>query len=146
MRKWTLAVLMAVLPAMAACDRDEADTDPGVDAMEQARVGWSGQLRARIDSGNVAYREGRYDEAAELFRRAAEHDPQIAAPWFGLHMAESARGNQVAADSALMRADALTPGLGAGHPQEMPMGDTPHGEMLPPAGELPPGHPPRPDP
>jgi len=135
MKNWMLAALLAVVPAMAACDRDDAEAGPGMDAMEQARTGWSEQLRARIDSGNVAYREGRYDDAAELFRRAADHDPQIAAPWFGLHMAESARGNQAAADSALMQADALTPGLGAGHPQEMP------GDMMPPAGDLPPGHP-----
>jgi hypothetical protein len=40
----------------------------------------------------------------------------VAAGWFGLHMAEAARGNQEAADSALNQAEALTPGLGAGHP------------------------------
>ncbi len=145
MRKRTLAMLVAVLPAIAACDRAEPDAQPDMDAMEQARAGWSDQLRATIDSGNVAYREGRYDDAAQLFRRAADRDPDIAAPWFGLHMAESARGNQAAADSALMQADALTPGLGAGHPQQMPMDESPQGPM-PPADALPPGHPPVPNP
>jgi Flp pilus assembly protein TadD len=134
--KQLTAILMAILAATAACDRgadDDATFD--VDAMEQARAGWPEDLSARIDSGNVAYREGRYDEAAAVFRRATEEAPDVAATWFGLHMAESARGNQAAADSALLQAEALTPGLGRGHPMS-PVDEAPDGDALPP------GHPP----
>jgi tetratricopeptide (TPR) repeat protein len=132
----TVVVIMAGLVGLAACDgRDDGEQMRlGDDAMEQARSGWPAALGARIDSGNAAYRAGDYDAAAAVYRRAAEQHPDVAATWFGLNMAEAARGNHEAADSARMRAEALTPGLGGGHPAS-PMGELP-------AGEVPPGHPP----
>lgn len=134
-RNWRIAVVaLAALAVGPGCDRGtEGEAVPEQDPMLEARAGWPAELSARMDSGNAAYRAGRYDEAADVFRRATDQAPDEAAAWFGLHMAESARGNQAAADSALMRAEALTPGLGTGHPR-MPAGDSP-------AGELPPGHP-----
>jgi tetratricopeptide (TPR) repeat protein len=134
--KWLMVVAVAGLTALAGCDRggDEDAMDFNGDAMEEARAGWPADLRAKVDSGNVAYREGRYDDAAAIYRRATDAHPDVAAGWFGLHMAEAARGNDAAADSARLRAEALTPGLGMGHPQT-PAGDSPMGAM-------PPGHPP----
>jgi hypothetical protein len=141
--KWMVAVVVAGLTGIAACDgrgddQDRIPLDAG-DGMAEARLGWSPEFEAAIDSGNAAYRVGRYDEAADSFRQATELEPQIAAAWFGLHMAESARGNEDEAFEALQRAEALTPGLGGGHPR-MP-DDSPHGGLSPHPMELPPGHP-----
>jgi tetratricopeptide (TPR) repeat protein len=133
--KWLVVAAVAGLTLLAGCDRgEEQGMEFNGDAMEEARAGWPADLRARVDSGNVAYREGRYDDAADVYRRATEAHPDVAAGWFGLHMAETARGNHEAADSARLRAETLTPGLGMGHPQT-PAGDSPMGEM-------PSGHPP----
>jgi tetratricopeptide (TPR) repeat protein len=134
-RALVVAVAVGLGAIVTACDRDD-DTDrvrlDNDEAMEQARAGWPEGLGRLVDRGNTAYREGRYDDAADTFREATELAPDVAAGWFGLHMAESARGNHEAADSARMQAEALTPGLGAGHPRT-PIDD---------AGELPEGHPP----
>lgn len=140
--RWSAVVMVGVV-ALAACnDRGEdAQTQLDNDAMAEARTGWTPEFGELVDEGNAAYREGRYDDAAEAYHGATEMNPDVAAAWFGLHMAESARGNQEEADEALMRAEALTPGLGVGHP-DMPAGDSPHdGMMMPPQGELPEGHP-----
>jgi tetratricopeptide (TPR) repeat protein len=135
--KWTWAVLTAGLVALAACGRadDGAEWDPD---MEQARAGWPEALSAQIDSGNTAYRAGRYDDAARYYRLAAEQNPDVGAAWFGLHMAERARGDSAAAAEALHHAEALTPGLGFGHPgpgdgHDME-GMSPHGMGMPPHG------------
>jgi tetratricopeptide (TPR) repeat protein len=142
----TRCMVVAVLAALAgltACDgrnddQDRVRLDAG-DGMAEARAGWSPAFEAAIDSGNAAYREGRWDDAADHFRQATELEPQVAAAWFGLHMAESARGNEAEAFEALQRAEALTPGLGGGHPR-MP-DDSPHGGLSPHDMDLPPGHP-----
>jgi tetratricopeptide (TPR) repeat protein len=143
--RWSAVVMVAVVALVACNDRGETDRVPlDRDAMAEARTGWSPEFGELIDNGNTAYRQGRYDDAAEAYRRATDLNPDVAAGWFGLHMAEMARGNEEAADEALMRAEALTPGLGGGHPT-MPEGDSPHGGMMmPPHGEMPPGHPTRP--
>jgi tetratricopeptide (TPR) repeat protein len=137
-----VVVVMATVAGLGACDRgDDQDRIP-LDAgngMAEARAGWSAEFGAAIDSGNAAYREGRWDDAADHFRQATELEPQVAAAWFGLHMAESARGNDDEAFEALQRAEALTPGLGGGHPR-MP-DDSPHGGLSPHEMDLPPGHP-----
>jgi tetratricopeptide (TPR) repeat protein len=135
--KWMMVVALAGSIGLAACDgRDDQDRVPlnSDPAMQEARAGWSAEYGALIDDGNAAYRAGRYDEAAVAFRNATEEEPQIAAGWFGLHMSELARGDQEAASQALTRAEALTPGLGGGHPTSP--GDSPHPSM-----DLPPGHP-----
>jgi tetratricopeptide (TPR) repeat protein len=137
--RWMVAVAVVGLAGLTACNGRDDDADRvrlnGADpAMEEARAGWSAEYGGLIDSGNDAYRAGRYDDAADTFRRATEAEPQIAAGWFGLHMSELARGNQEAAAEALQQAEALTPGLGGGHP--MGPEDMPHPPM-----DLPPGHP-----
>ncbi len=139
--RWTVVVLAVSMAGLAACNGQEQDERVRLDAdpaMQEARAGWTEDYGALIDEGNAAYRAGRYDEAAEAFRNATEEEPQVGAGWFGLHMAELARGNHEEAQQALEQAEALTPGLGRGHPT--PGQDEPHPEM-----ELPPGHPTMPD-
>lgn len=107
--------VVAVCLALVACDGEEGPDELQFqgDAVEAARQGWSAELAALVDSGNAAYRTGHYDEAARHFRRGTVEFPHQGAPWFGLYMAEHALGNMAAADSALGRAQALTPSLPA---------------------------------
>jgi tetratricopeptide (TPR) repeat protein len=107
-----VAALLCVA-AFTGCRSEPAD-DQRTDTvtprtMEQARAGWPDGLAELIDSANAAYSAADYDEANLLYRRAAELAPNVTAGWFGIYMAEHARGNIAAADSAMMRARALTP-------------------------------------
>jgi tetratricopeptide (TPR) repeat protein len=141
-KNWMAVAALAGAVALTACNRDDDQDRIRLDAgdgMAEARAGWAPEFEAAVDSGNAAYRAGRWQEAADHFRRGTELEPQVAAAWFGLHMAESALGNDEEAFEALQRAEALTPGLGGGHPR-MPA-DSPHGGVSPDAMQLPPGHP-----
>ena len=64
-------------------------------------------VTVHLDSGNVAYRAGEYEEARRHFQAAVAADTSAAAGWFGVYMAERALGNDAAADSALRRAGGL---------------------------------------
>jgi tetratricopeptide (TPR) repeat protein len=108
-------VVLALVGAitLGACRRD----DPGdqrtetvtPETMEQARAAWPEGLGAVIDSANAAYSAGDYETASALYRRGTELGPDVTAGWFGIYMAEHARGNIEAADSAMQRARALSP-------------------------------------
>lgn len=138
-RIWMAA---AMTLGLAACGGDgDAPEEMEFDgeSVEEARAAWPEGLAERIDSGNVAYREGRYDESAEIFGRATEQNPHIGSTWFGLYMAEHARGNIEAADSALAQAEALTPGLRRMHGEAI--GDSAGGMPSSMPGGMPPGHP-----
>jgi hypothetical protein len=94
--------------------------------VEQASAGWPEGLGAVIDSANAAYSAGDYETPA----RSTAGDAAGAGcdgGWFGIYMAEHARGNIEAADSAMQRARALAPEASLIHGAP---GDT-----------LPPGHP-----
>lgn len=56
--------------------------------------------RAGLDSGNAAFRGGRYDAALAAYRAAAAADPDNAAPYFGIYMVAQKLGNKGLADSA----------------------------------------------
>lgn len=81
--------------------------------MEEARRDLPEAVAARLDSGNVSYRAGDYEEARRHFRGAVEADSTAASAWFGVYMAERALGDEAAADSALQRAGSLSdaPGM-----------------------------------
>jgi tetratricopeptide (TPR) repeat protein len=130
-------IMIAALAAAAALGGCRQDRGPADDqrtdtvtprTMEEARAGWPEGLGQLIDDANAAYSAGNYEEASALYRRAAELAPDVTAPWFGIYMAEHARGNIAAADSAMTRAQALAPGASLIHTAP---GDT----------ALPPGHP-----
>ena len=108
--------IVVVAVALAACGGEESPepirfSGPEVD---QARNSWAPELVALVDSGNAAYRTGHYDEARRLFTRGTTNHPHNGAVWFGLYMAEHALGNVEAADSALAKAENLTPGFRTG--------------------------------
>ena len=59
------------------------------------------QARVALDSGNVAFRAGKYDAALTQYRVAAKEDQKSAAPFFGIYMVAQKVGNQKLADSAM---------------------------------------------
>lgn len=103
MRYLTLILLLA-------CNRTEPAPTPAFtpEQLSAARAAWPAEVAAAIDSANEAYGAQQFDRAALLFRRAAAISPDITAAWFGVYIAEHARGNVAAADSALDRARALS--------------------------------------
>ena len=142
-RRWVIAGLLAA----AACGGGEEPAERprfSGEEVDAARSSWPEGLAAMVDSGNAAYRAGRLDEAADVFQRATTRYPHIGAPWFGLYMAEHARGNLEEADSALAKAEYLTPGLAEMH--RAASDSAAARGMVPPSGDseapvMPRGHP-----
>jgi tetratricopeptide (TPR) repeat protein len=133
----TMIPALLVVLALVGCRQDRGMGDQRTETMtpqtmEQARANWPAGLAELIDSANAAYSAREYDEAARLYRQSAELAPTVTATWFGIYMAEHARGNIAAADSAMARAQALAPDASLIHGAP--------GDTLP-AGPLPPGHP-----
>jgi tetratricopeptide (TPR) repeat protein len=108
-----MAAVIILAAAVTACGgqaRDDQLTgDMTAESIQQARATWSAELSALIDSGNAAYSAQDYEAASSLYRRAAALEPDVTATWFGIYMAEHARGNIAAADSAMARAQQLSP-------------------------------------
>ena len=102
-------VALSLALAAGACAPDEGQQTGSMtdERARSAREALPAELLSRIDSANAAYREGRYEEAAAVYRRIVEADPEVAAGWFGLYMAETALGNQDAAAEARERAESL---------------------------------------
>lgn len=126
-----VALALAAAAVVGACRRDVPD-DQRTDTItprtvEEARANWPEGLGAVIDSANAAYSAGDYESASGLYRRATEIGPDVTTGWFGIYMAEHARGNIEAADSAMQRARALSPEANLIHGS--------------PDDTLPPGHP-----
>lgn len=138
-----LATAVIAVIVLAGCRQDRMPGDQRTDTvtprtMEDARAGWPEGLAELIDSANAAYSAGDYDEANRLYREAAAMAPNVTASWFGIYMAEHARGNIAAADSAMARAQDLAPGaslIHVGPDDTLPPG---HPSM---SDTLPPGHP-----
>ena len=109
----------------------------------RGRASWPAELTARVDSANLAYSEGRYEDAAATYHELSREHADVGAVWFGLYMAEHALGNDAVADSALARAEAIAPGLGGMHQAAESSG---MGEMLEARDSMmemmPQGHPP----
>ncbi|CAN5616547.1 hypothetical protein BH23GEM9_BH23GEM9_33720 [soil metagenome] len=132
MKSRILAIGMVAAVVVTGCRQDDRPDDQLTETvtpqtMEQARANWPAGLSEVIDSANAAYSEGNYEEASNLYRRGAAISPDVTATWFGIYMAEHARGNIAAADSAMARAQSLAPGASLIHGG--------------PDDTLPPGHP-----
>ena len=76
--------------------------------VQQARESWPPGLAALIDSASAAYEAEQFMRASALYRRATEIEPALATGWWGVYIAEHARGRLDAADSAFVRASKLT--------------------------------------
>ena len=97
-----------VLLSVTACLPDGQRTD-SVDPSTAGRE-LSAEAMAQLDSGNVAYRAGDYQQALGHYRRVIEMAPDDATGWFGIYMAQDALGNRAAADSAIAEARRRNPG------------------------------------
>lgn len=109
-------VALALGLALGGCGRQEDDQRTGSISAEQARSArsrLSPEVASRLDSGNAAYEDGRYEDAGRLYRRVVEIDPDVAAGWFGVYMAERALGHEDSARAALERAGAVSERSGA---------------------------------
>ena len=105
---------------MTACGRESSQADQRTDSVTSAevlaaRADWPAGVSALVDSANAAYTSQDFVQASALYRRAAERGPRLPAVWFGIYMAEHARGNKAAADSAILRAQQLAPGASLIH-------------------------------
>lgn len=67
------------------------------------------QLREMVARGTQSFRDGRYDEAADLFLRVANADPQNVDAWLSYGMARFATGDYAASADALRRGIRLFP-------------------------------------
>lgn len=114
--KTTLRALLALLLAVACTPDDQETGSISADDVHEAASRVRPEVRAQLDSGNAAYRRHDWDAALRSYRNAAELDPEATAAWFGVYMAERARGDTVAAAQALGRARDLAPGASLMHP------------------------------
>jgi hypothetical protein len=105
-RSATHVLLGAIL--VAGCTK-EAGTKRSLDGGGMPQVmapekalppGLTPLAAAQLDSGNVAFRAQRYDEALKFYRAASNTVPEHASPWYGIYMVAQATGNQGLADSA----------------------------------------------
>lgn len=113
-----------LLVGTAACG---AEPEPPPQAPAEApavvveeRAGLSEEFLAVLDSGSEAFRADDYQASLAHYTRATELDPEVAAGWFGVYMAQQALGNAEAAAEALARARELDAGADMTHPAERP--------------------------
>lgn len=105
----------------------DSATDSALNAVPPA-------VRAQLDSGTSAYREGRIKEARAYYQQVTKMSPHLAAGWFGVYMVDTQLGDSVAADTAFERARSLDPSLtgATAHTRTSPHGAmpmSPHGSM-----------------
>jgi Flp pilus assembly protein TadD len=104
-------VLLAALAALAA-SLALAGCGPKP-AARSAPAGALARSQALIDSGNVAYRTGDFENAARRYASAAVAKPDDPAAFFGLGMALAKLGRDDDARVAYSRARALSGGAAA---------------------------------
>jgi Flp pilus assembly protein TadD len=114
--RWTTVSAVAVLAV--SCGRPDDQRTDSVDPLEamQQRASWDPVMAAHVDSGNAAIRADSLEVARRHFMMATEIEPDVAAGWFGLYMAERGLGRSEEALVALERAQQLVSGASLIHP------------------------------
>lgn len=117
MAAWRV-VLVCALVAVSACRGPEVDQTDQIDPDHAAedRASLNPEVRAQLDSGTAAFRAEDIEGALAYYRRVTELEPELAAGWFGVYMAENALGHADAAAEALERASEVVPGASLLHP------------------------------
>lgn len=114
-------VSLLVLAGTAGCAAEERPEAPEAPvAVVEERADLSEEFLAVLDSGSEAFRADDYQASLAHYTRATEMDPNVAAGWFGVFMAQQALGNQDAANAALEKARALDSGASLVHPADTP--------------------------
>ena len=118
---------VVLLVTLAACGGPQPDDQltGSIDSAtwEHARTLPPG-VREALDAGTAAFRDRDLQAARTHYLRAVELGPNQSPAWFGLAMVERQLGNIAAADSAMMRVQALAP--------EASLITTDSGAVLPP--------------
>ena len=114
-----VVMIVLALAAAASCRPDDQRTDT-MDPQEalQARESLAPEVVAHLDSGSAAFRADDVEGARDHYLMATQIDPEAAAAWFGVYMAEKALGNAEAAAEALERAQDVQPGATLIHPTD----------------------------
>jgi tetratricopeptide (TPR) repeat protein len=137
-------MIVFALAGLAACGGD-AETGERVpldqqEAEQSPRAEWPEGLADEVDAANAAYAEGRYEAAAEMYREMTAEHPDIGTLWFGLYLAETALGNEEAANDALEKVEEMVPGLlqmqHEGSGMGMPRDSIHQGMMAPPMDSI----------
>jgi len=113
-----LAIIVLATSYATGCrppDDQRTDSVDPVAAMQE-RENWDPAMAARLDSGNAAIRADSFEVAQRLFTAVTEMAPDVAAGWFGLHLAELGLGRPDEAVAALERARAIAAGASLIHP------------------------------
>ena len=80
---------------LAAClPEDQRTGSIDEDTWAEVQAAYSPEVKAQIDSANVAYKAADYPLALAHYQKALEADDEVAAAWFGVYMAEHAMGNR----------------------------------------------------
>ena len=124
-------MLMTVALGLGCRPSDQRTDSVDPAAGLQDRASWSAEMVGHIDAGNAAVRVDSFAVARDHFLAATELEPDVAAGWFGLYMAEQGLGDDEAAEAALERARAIASGASLIHPER----DGAQGEG-PPQGEV----------
>ena len=117
-RSVVAGLAVAAVGLLGACTPDDQETRTLDVQGEQTRAQLPPDVVEALDSGTVAYREHRFEDALVHYQRAAELAPDQPAGWFGVSMAQEALGKLEAADSALERVKGLAPGATILHPDD----------------------------
>jgi len=117
LRKVSVVLFAAMLAAGCRDDDQRTDSADPAAAM-QLRANWSPEAVAHLDAGNEAIRADSFDVARIHFLAVTVAEPEIAAGWFGLYLAEQGLGDGEAAGAALERARELAVGANLIHPNE----------------------------
>lgn len=139
-RNW---ITVLALAGLVACGGDEAEQSERIrldqpdQSSQQTRASWPEGLAEWVDSANTAISEGRYEDAAVMYREMTTEHPDMGTLWFGLYLTEDALGNEEAAEAALERVEVLAPGLSRMHEAAEGSG---MGDAM--GGRLPADHPP----
>ena len=112
-------ILVLALGATTSCRPDDQRTDTlDFEEAAQERANMPPGLVAHLDSGSQAYRGDDFESALRHYTEATEISPDVAAPWFGVYMAQHALGNVEAGAVALERARRVAPGATLIHATE----------------------------
>jgi len=104
------AAASAALIAASACNRAAEQPKVPLNASTSGSAS-SGQAnpheqlapeaRVALDSGNVAFRAGKYELALAQYRAAAKAEGKSSAPFYGIYMVAQKLGNKTLADSVM---------------------------------------------